>query len=86
MKFYSEDGKLFTNQEECAAHERKLAEEKKAKEAKRAEKEAALKEITDLFDKLEEKIKEYEKIYGAHSNPYRPSDLAIALANMWYLL
>lgn len=62
-KYYSNDGKCFTNKQDCLNYENelKIKEEKKLNEKK--EQDARYKEVIDAFEKYDKLAKKYYEDY-----------------------
>lgn len=63
MKYVSDNGKVFDNEQECLAYENAIKKKKEEREKLEAEKDARLKELLDSYNVLVSKISSFERDY-----------------------
>ncbi len=68
MRYLSDDGKVFTTEQECCEHEQKVQkikyEERKRKEKLEEERQKIGNEICDKYKELDGLVKKYENIFS----------------------
>ena len=64
MKFVTDDGKSFNSMEDALKHEEDVEKEKREREDERKRKKLAFEELKREFEKLNEKIDSYNKLYN----------------------
>lgn len=65
MRYLSEDGKVFNNEDDCIKHEIETKKEKESEQKKLEERKKKKEEINKAWDNYIRLLMEYEKDYGA---------------------
>lgn len=63
MRYISDDGKIFSTEQQCSEYEKKLKEEEKKQEELRKKQNERINKIRELGYSLMKEINDYEKDY-----------------------
>lgn len=70
MRYISDDGKVFSTEQECCEHEQRVEKQKVEKEKLEKERKDRLDTINKKYEELQKLLSEYEKDYVVRQRPY----------------